>query len=104
MFRPEGKLLQMWLASKGQPLIKWPPDMKIAWKSRISLAKMRLSRIGILVLLGTLLCLPGGEAHLGTIDTLNSSFAGPCIYDGAYGKANPLFLILILTFIISNGF
>ena len=63
---------------------------------------MRLSRIGILVLLGTLL--PGGEAHLGTIDTLNSSFAGPCIYDGAYGKANPLFLILILTFIISNGF
>ena len=95
MFRPEGKLLQMWLASKGQPLIKWPPDMKIAWKSRISLAKMRLSRIGILVLLGTLL--PGGEAHLGTIDTLNSSFAGPCIYDGAYGKANPLFLILILS-------
>ena len=102
MFRPEGKLLQMWLASKGQPLIKWPPDMKIAWKSRISLAKMRLSRIGILVLL--VLLLPGGEAHLGTIDTLNSSFAGPCIYDGAYGKANPLFLILILTFIISNGF
>ena len=65
----------------------------------IGLPKMRrLSKIGVLVILGALLCIPGSNAHLGVIDTLSSSFTGPCIYDGAYGKANPLILISMLTF------
>ena len=105
MFRPEGKVPQIGLASKGPP-IKWPPNMKtpyFTWQSiMIGLPKMsllpkmrRLSKIGILVILGALLCIPGGNAHLGIIDTLSSSFTGPCIYDGAYGKPNPLLLILM---------
>ena len=90
------------LASKGPPPIKWPSNIKIpnfAWRSMmIGLSKMRrLSKIGVLVILGALLLrLPGGDAHLGVIDTLSSSFTGPCIYDGAYGKADNLKLILML--------
>ena len=102
MFRPEGKVPRMGLlASKGPPPIKWPSNMRtpFAWRSMmIGLSKMRrLSKIGVLVILGALLlCLPGGHAHLGVIDTLSSSFTGPCIYDGAYGKANNLKLIFML--------
>ena len=100
MFRPEGKVPRIGLASKGSP-VKWPPNMKtpyFTWQSMmmIGLPKMsllpkmrKLSKIGVLVILGALLCcLPGGNAHLGVIDTLSSSFTGPCIYDGAYGKPN----------------
>ena len=103
MFRPEGKVPRMGLlASKGLAPIKWPPNMRtpnFAWRSMmIGLPKMRrLSKIGVLVILGALLlCLPGGDAHLGVIDTLSSSFTGPCIYDGAYGKPNNLKLIFML--------
>ena len=74
----------------------------------IGLPKMRrLSKIGILVILGALLCcLPGGNAHLGIIDTLSSSFTGPCIYDGAYGKPNPftLFTLMMLLAHSSNKY
>ena len=102
MFRPEGKVPRMgFLASKGPLPIKWPPNMRIpnfAWRSMMIEFKMRrLSKIGVLVILGALLlCLPGGDAHLGVIDTLSSSFTGPCIYDGAYGKAFNLKLIFML--------
>ena len=70
----------------------------------IGLPKMRrLSKIGVLVILGALLfCLPGGDAHLGVIDTLSSSFTGPCIYDGAYGKDNNLKLMSNMFYPLTN--
>ena len=98
MQRPTGEVPQMGPAASRGPLVKWPPNLKspniirisMMVLPRISLPKMRrLSKIGVLAtILGAFLFLPGGSAHLGTIDTLSMSFTGPCIYDGSYGKAN----------------
>ena len=104
MQRPTGEVPQMGPAASRGPLVKWPPNLKspniirisMMVLPRISLPKMRrLSKIGVLAtILGAFLFLPGGSAHLGTIDTLSMSFTGPCIYDGSYGKANLILIII----------